>query len=210
VPRDIGLSETGGAGNLKRTRFRREFPDRAGIQRPLCGLAEPGKSEKVSIIQRLSRIPGATEHGIVSAEQGIVRILRGTLACSSVNFNDLRARMCEMVQPISVHETLKTAIRKRCCVVMMAEGRRREVCPHALGYKDKRLKLLVYQYSGASASGLANDGAWRCFFFDDIWWTEIASGPWHSSPDYVAKAETSFDHIECLVPPLIHSSRDGD
>ena len=109
---------------------------------------------------------------------------------------------------MSVHETLKIAIRKRRCVVMMAGRRRREACPHALGYKDKRLRVLVYQYSGGSASGLANDGGWRCFFVDDVWWTEIADGPWHSSHDYIAKAETSFDYIECQAVPLIRSSQD--
>ena len=39
-----------------------------------------------------------------------------------------------MTQSMSVHATLKTAVRKRSCVVVMAEGRRREVCPHAFGY----------------------------------------------------------------------------
>jgi hypothetical protein len=102
---------------------------------------------------------------------------------------------------MSVHETLRTAIRGTRCVAMMAEHKRREVCPHELGYKDKRLKVLVYQYSGDSASGLAHDGAWRSFFVDDIWWTELTAGPWHSSPDYTIKAETSFDYIECQARP---------
>jgi hypothetical protein len=93
---------------------------------------------------------------------------------------------------------------------MMAERRRREVCPHALGYKDHRRKVLVYQYSGASASGLAKDGAWRCFFLDDIRWTEIIDGAWCSSRDYVIKADTSFDYIECQVSPLARSSQEAD
>ena len=109
---------------------------------------------------------------------------------------------------MTVNQTLTTAIRNRRCVVMMAERRRREGCPHALGYKDKRLKVLVYQYSGGSASGLANHGAWRCFFLDDIWWAEIADSAWHSGRDYIAKAESSFDYIECQVRPSVRASQE--
>lgn len=92
---------------------------------------------------------------------------------------------------------------------MMAERRRREVCPHALGYKDKRLKVLVYQYSGGSASGLAGGGAWRCFFVDDILWTEITDGPWQSARDYIIKADTSFDYISCQAQPVLHAHQDA-
>ena len=101
------------------------------------------------------------------------------------------------------------AIRGRHAVVMMAERRRREVCPHALGLKNDRRKVLVYQFAGASASGLAHDGAWRSFFLDDIWWVEIADGPWHSSRDFIVKAEASFDSIECQAQPMPHPARGG-
>ncbi len=106
---------------------------------------------------------------------------------------------------MSVHDTLRTAILKQRCVVMLAERKRRNVCPHALGFKDKRPKVLVYQYSGDSASGLGSDGAWRCFFLDDIWWAEITDGPWHSSRAYVFKVEVSFDYIECQVKSSAHN-----
>lgn len=139
-------------------------------------------------------------------EQGIVLAFQGKLNRSSVSFTERQMRMYDKARLMSVHETLKSAIRNRRCVLMMAEQRRREVCPHALGYKDKRLKVLAYQYAGGSASGLANDGGWRCFVLDDVWWAEIIDGTWHSSRDYIVKAETSFDYVECQVLPMVSSS----
>jgi hypothetical protein len=100
---------------------------------------------------------------------------------------------------LSVQETLKTAIWSRRCVVMFAEWRRRDVCPHALGYQGQRLKVLVYQYSGGSALGLAQDGGWRCFSLDDIAWAEIIEGGWRTSPDYLIKAESIFKTIKYQV-----------
>lgn len=102
---------------------------------------------------------------------------------------------------MSVHDTLATAIRARRCVLLVAEQRRRSVCPHVLGYKGKRRRVLVYQYSGDSASGLAGHGAWRLFFLDDITSAELTVGAWHSSPDYIIKAETSFDYVELQARP---------
>ena len=52
---------------------------------------------------------------------------------------------------MSVHETLKTAIWCRRPVELLTAGCLRQVCPHALGYKHGRLKVLVFQFSGESA-----------------------------------------------------------
>jgi hypothetical protein len=108
---------------------------------------------------------------------------------------------------MSIHDTLATAIRTRRCVLLVAERRRRRVCPHALGYKGKHCKVLVYQFDGDSASGLARAGAWRSFHLDDVTSAELTAGPWHSSPDFIIKAETSFDRIECQATPS-HNPQD--
>ena len=68
-------------------------------------------------------------------------------------------------EPMSVNATLRTAIRcQRPVEMLTAAGRLRQVCPHALGHKDHRLKVLVFQFFGESASGLPSRGAWRSFF----------------------------------------------
>jgi hypothetical protein len=103
---------------------------------------------------------------------------------------------------MSVQEILKTAIWCKHPVEMLTEGRLRQVCPHALGYKDSRLKVLVFQFSGESASVLPAGGAWRSFFLDDIEWAKIVDGPWRSDRNQVAKIEASFDHIDLEIRPI--------
>jgi hypothetical protein len=90
---------------------------------------------------------------------------------------------------------------------MLTAGRSRQVCPHALGHKDSRLKVLVFQFSGESASGLPSDGAWRSFFLDDIAWAKIIDGPWRSDQNQVAKIEASFDRIDLEVRPRRASNK---
>src|SRR5713226_1896632 len=103
---------------------------------------------------------------------------------------------------MSVHEVLKKAIWCKRPVEMLTEGRLRQVCPHALDHKDSRLKVLVFQFSGDSASVLLSAGAWRSFFLDDIHWAKIIDGHWRSDRNQVAKIEASFDHIDLEIGPL--------
>lgn len=106
-----------------------------------------------------------------------------------------------------VHDTLKAAILHRRCVKLQAQGSRRELCPHALGYKDKRAKVLAFQYGGGSASGLPVGGGWRTFFVDDIEWADVAEGAWRSGDDYLFKLETNFDYIEVQARPVKRKPR---
>ena len=108
---------------------------------------------------------------------------------------------------MSVNGILKTAIRCRRPVEMLTAGRLRQVCPHALGHRDYRLKVLVFQFSGESASVLPSDGAWRSFFLDDIAWAKITDGPWRSGRNRIAKIEASFDHVDLEVRPRALVSR---
>jgi hypothetical protein len=100
---------------------------------------------------------------------------------------------------MSVSETLKRAITRKECVRVVAEGRARDICPHALGFKDGRPRLLAFQYQGGSASGLAAGGQWRAFFIGDIASATIIDGAWQSGANFVAKAEACLDRIEFRV-----------
>jgi hypothetical protein len=108
---------------------------------------------------------------------------------------------------MSVHAILKSAILGRRCVMLRGEGLRRKLCPHALGFKNKRLKLLAFQYGGDSASGLPASGGWRSFLVDGIEWAELTDGAWRSSDDYLAKLETTFDRVECQARPLRRTAK---
>jgi hypothetical protein len=94
-----------------------------------------------------------------------------------------------------VYDVLKEAVEKHRCVVMAAEGQRREVAPLAIGFKDARQMVLTFQYKGGSNSGLAEGGAWRCFPIDHIDWAKITDDPWQHGNYPIAKVEASFDNI---------------
>ncbi|HEV8016097.1 MAG TPA: hypothetical protein VGP48_11220 [Stellaceae bacterium] len=96
---------------------------------------------------------------------------------------------------MDVFDTLREAIEKRRCVEMVAEGRRREVAPLAIGFKGAEKKVLTFQYRGGSKSGLAAGGAWRCFLLEKISWAKIIDDPWQCGNYPVAKTETSFDYV---------------
>ena len=108
---------------------------------------------------------------------------------------------------MSVHGILRFAIWCRRPVEMLTAGHLRQVCPHALGHKDSRLKVLVFQVSGESSSGLPSGGAWRSFFLDDIASAKIIDGPWRSDRNQVAKIEASFDHVDLEVRPRTASKK---
>jgi len=100
---------------------------------------------------------------------------------------------------MTVHEVLKAAIDSRCCVRLRIAGSQRQVCPHALGFKQGSPRLLAFQYEGASVSGLASGGQWRAFFVHEIEDASIIEGAWRSGPNFVAKVEACLDRIAYSV-----------
>ena len=73
---------------------------------------------------------------------------------------------------------LREAIRHRRPVVALANGLRREFCPHVLGHTDGDWRVLAWQFAGLSESGLSGDGDWRCFALDDLEDLKIRNGDW--------------------------------
>ena len=101
---------------------------------------------------------------------------------------------------MSVDAALRTAILYRRPVEMFTAGRLRKACPHALGYKDDRHRVLVFQFFGESASAAPSAGLWRSFLLTEIAWVRIIDGPWRTGLHRILKIETSFDHIDLEVP----------
>lgn len=59
----------------------------------------------------------------------------------------------------------------------------RVLCPHALGWKNGRAKLMAYQSGGTTSDGpLPADPAarWRCMFVDDVEAPLIVDEPWET------------------------------
>lgn len=100
---------------------------------------------------------------------------------------------------MTVHDTLRQAIASRRCVRVRTAGFSRDICPHALGFKDGSPRVLAFQYSGTSVSGLTSGGQWRAFFVSDIEEAVLIEGRWHSGTNLVAKVEACLDRVEYSV-----------
>jgi hypothetical protein len=97
---------------------------------------------------------------------------------------------------MDVTEVLQLAIAEKRCVLLTVSGAERSVCPHALGLKHGRPRLLAFQYAGTSSSGLAPGGQWRSFFVSEIEAARFIAGDWRSGGSFIAKAEATLDEIE--------------
>ena len=101
-----------------------------------------------------------------------------------------------------VNGLLRMSIRQRQPITAMYNGRRRQLCPHRLGWnKDEERRVLCYQYGGDSVSGLAEPGArsnWRCLVVEKLSDVELMSGPWHTAPNH-SRPQTCIVRVEMDV-----------
>jgi hypothetical protein len=100
---------------------------------------------------------------------------------------------------------LEGALRSRRPVFVYYHGRRRLICPHALGWKDHRPMLLGYQTGGETSTGaLPADPRrrWRCFFVDEVENVVAAdkAAPWGTAANYNASRPfNAIDHVSVAV-----------
>ena len=74
---------------------------------------------------------------------------------------------------------------------------RRILCPHALGWKNGRLKVLAYQAGGTTTQGtLPADPRhrWRSMFVDEIEDPIITDDPWQTAANY-RRNFNGIDHV---------------
>ncbi|HEX9548056.1 MAG TPA: WYL domain-containing protein [Acidimicrobiales bacterium] len=99
-----------------------------------------------------------------------------------------------LAQALSEHRPVRARYR----------GVERFLCPHLLGWKNGRPKLLAYQAGGATSRGsLPRDTRqrWRSMFVDEIETVTIADRPWETADNYSLDTN-NIDHIELAVPEL--------
>lgn len=93
---------------------------------------------------------------------------------------------------------LARAIIEKEPVAVRYHGHSRTICPHALGWKYGRFKLLSYQVSGATSHGdLSKDPRqrWRSMFVDEIEGPVIVDdSPWQTADNRIHKSNC-FDEI---------------
>jgi hypothetical protein len=95
-------------------------------------------------------------------------------------------------------EVLQQALIQKRPVALRYHGQDRTLCPHAIGWKNGRLRVLSYQVTAPPSRQASPDPAqrWRCMFLDEIEAPVITDGPWESAPNY---SPTNANGIDDLV-----------
>jgi len=97
---------------------------------------------------------------------------------------------------------LAQALRHLIAVQVRYHGHLRLICPHALGWKNGRPKVLSYQASGTTSAGHLPDDPrqrWRSMFIDEIDELIETEQPWQSADNHNLATTNCFDAIELAV-----------
>ena len=97
---------------------------------------------------------------------------------------------------------LEQALRTRRPVALRYHGHDRIVCPHALGWKDGRARVLSYQVGGGTSTGrLPADPTqrWRYLFIDEIEAATIIDAPWRTAPNYSPATANGIDELVIAI-----------
>ncbi len=93
---------------------------------------------------------------------------------------------------------ITTAIALKKPVAAVYENRPRSLCPHILGWnKDRDLRVLCYQYAGASSTGLGPKGSpanWRCLAVAKLSAIQLLSEPWQSGEQH-SRTQSCIEHV---------------
>ena len=88
---------------------------------------------------------------------------------------------------MNTQQILEIAIQEKKQVSATYKGLRREMCPHALGFKKGKLHCLFYQFGGDSSSGIIVPGSpnnWRCIDVTGLSDVVTQIGPWHTANNH--------------------------
>lgn len=98
-------------------------------------------------------------------------------------------------------EALERALTERRPVRARYHGAERVLCPHALGWKNGRPKVLSYQASGTTSGGILPKDPrerWRSMFVDEIEDVTITGGRWETADNYSLRSN-GIDNVETAV-----------
>ena len=90
---------------------------------------------------------------------------------------------------------LEQAITQRRSVTACYHDEHRLLCPHALGWKNGRAKVLAYQAGPATREARQ---PWRSMFVDEIEQPAITDDPWQTADNYTPICN-NIDELEIDV-----------
>jgi hypothetical protein len=102
---------------------------------------------------------------------------------------------------METEELLIQAIHERDQVTATYNNRRRSFCPHAIGRKDGKRHVLVYQFAGEGLEGAPLSPGWRCLDIDGLSDVSVSPGEWHSAPN-VFNPQSCMDVVDIVVQPF--------
>jgi len=105
-------------------------------------------------------------------------------------------------------DLLAEALARRRPVRARYRGTERLLCPHLLGHKNGRAKVLCYQSGGATSQGrLPKEPSqcWRSLFVDDLEDAKIVNGGFWATADNYSLNTNCVDKVEICVAPVNHS-----
>ena len=103
---------------------------------------------------------------------------------------------------MSTYSIIRQAISDMHQITGMYDGYYREMCPHAIGTKNGKEQVLVYQFAGDTSKGPVCDPKskqnWRCLEVSKLIDVKVKAGQWHTADNHRA-ASTCVDHIDVEV-----------
>lgn len=96
---------------------------------------------------------------------------------------------------------LEQALIERRPVRARYHDHERLLCPHALGWKNGRAKVLAYQTDGATSQGALTPSPhqrWRSMFVEEVE-QPVITDPWQTADNYSAAASNCIDKLDLDV-----------
>jgi hypothetical protein len=108
----------------------------------------------------------------------------------------LTERQIRMMSP--TYLLLRQAVLQRAPIEAEYQGLLRQMCPHALGWKNGKEKVLLYQFAGGSKHGLEPPGSpnnWRCLFVGSLTKVRVIDGDWYTASNH-SRPQTCIDDVD--------------
>jgi len=101
--------------------------------------------------------------------------------------------------PSPTFDLFRRAILSQQQIVCTYQGYKREICPHAVGWKNGREQAIGFQFGGDSSKGLPLGGDWRCMALVGVSNASLRPGPWRTGTNH-SRPQTCVDQIDTEIP----------
>jgi hypothetical protein len=108
--------------------------------------------------------------------------------------------------PSATYQLFREAILGEKQVTCTYQGHYRELCPLIIGHKRGEERVLAFQFSGQSSSGLPPGGNWKCLYLAQVEDAEMRDGPWYEGSRH-RKEQTCVEEIDLDINIHVRKAR---